>query len=141
MEIVSWMAAALTLKAAEPARPMVIPADIELAWSSFLRALTTYNQGVIEANAAISALKGSDDFIGQSSASAETIHLKWEALKKRDDAHFGPLRSAEHTSELQSLMRTSYAVFCLKTKSRHRTSASSFSKTISSYNREESTTD
>src|SRR3546814_9799729 len=29
-------------------------------------------------------------------------------------------RSAEHTSELQSLMRNSYAVFCLKTKnSRH----------------------
>src|SRR3546814_2388508 len=27
----------------------------------------------------------------------------------------GP-RSAEHTSELQSLMRTSYAVFCLKKK-------------------------
>src|SRR3546814_2802914 len=27
-----------------------------------------------------------------------------------------PLRSEEHTSELQSLMRTSYAVFCLKTK-------------------------
>src|SRR3546814_12301799 len=25
-------------------------------------------------------------------------------------------RSEEHTSELQSLMRTSYAVFCLKTK-------------------------
>src|SRR3546814_3792943 len=27
-----------------------------------------------------------------------------------------PLRSAEHTSELQSLMRISYAVFCLKKK-------------------------
>src|SRR3546814_10721097 len=27
-----------------------------------------------------------------------------------------PKRSAEHTSELQSLMRISYAVFCLKTK-------------------------
>src|SRR3546814_6606708 len=27
-------------------------------------------------------------------------------------------RSEEHTSELQSLMRTSYAVFCLKTKKR-----------------------
>src|SRR3546814_1505768 len=26
----------------------------------------------------------------------------------------GRLRSEEHTSELQSLMRTSYAVFCLK---------------------------
>src|SRR3546814_4704398 len=28
-------------------------------------------------------------------------------------------RSAEHTSELQSLMRTSYAVFCLKKKTKH----------------------
>src|SRR3546814_1238084 len=27
-----------------------------------------------------------------------------------------PTRSEEHTSELQSLMRTSYAVFCLKKK-------------------------
>src|SRR3546814_4540217 len=27
---------------------------------------------------------------------------------------FLPVRSEEHTSELQSLMRTSYAVFCLK---------------------------
>src|SRR3546814_8305140 len=27
-----------------------------------------------------------------------------------------PIRSEEHTSELQSLMRTSYAVFCLKNK-------------------------
>src|SRR3546814_1285863 len=29
---------------------------------------------------------------------------------------FGPSRSEEHTSELQSLMRISYAVFCLKKK-------------------------
>src|SRR3546814_7075826 len=29
---------------------------------------------------------------------------------------FQCLRSEEHTSELQSLMRTSYAVFCLKKK-------------------------
>src|SRR3546814_5282033 len=29
---------------------------------------------------------------------------------------FHPLRSEEHTSELQSLMRISYAVFCLKKK-------------------------
>src|SRR3546814_4055543 len=28
-------------------------------------------------------------------------------------------RSEEHTSELQSLMRISYAVFCLKKKSKH----------------------
>src|SRR3546814_1679556 len=30
------------------------------------------------------------------------------------------MRSEEHTSELQSLMRTSYAVFCLKKKKQHR---------------------
>src|SRR3546814_12226129 len=34
------------------------------------------------------------------------------ALKER----LTPLRSEEHTSELQSLMRISYAVFCLKKK-------------------------
>src|SRR3546814_6250846 len=30
-------------------------------------------------------------------------------------------RSEEHTSELQSLMRISYAVFCLKKKNQHKT--------------------
>src|SRR3546814_7448240 len=30
--------------------------------------------------------------------------------------YFQDVRSEEHTSELQSLMRTSYAVFCLKKK-------------------------
>src|SRR3546814_10515478 len=44
-----------------------------------------------------------------------------------DGARFGALlgnapvvkRSEEHTSELQSLMRISYAVFCLKKKNEH----------------------
>src|SRR3546814_9412010 len=31
-----------------------------------------------------------------------------------------PIRSEEHTSELQSLMRISYAVFCLKHKKRQK---------------------
>src|SRR3546814_1240828 len=31
-----------------------------------------------------------------------------------------PVRSEEHTSELQSLMRISYAVFCLKKKHKHK---------------------
>src|SRR3546814_3189517 len=37
---------------------------------------------------------------------------------QREGARFGPPRhrSEEHTSELQSLMRNSYAVFCLKKK-------------------------
>src|SRR3546814_3720750 len=49
--------------------------------------------------------------------------LDWEAKaelavsKDRDDLARGALsRSEEHTSELQSLMRISYAVFCLKKK-------------------------
>src|SRR3546814_7778889 len=32
---------------------------------------------------------------------------------------YSTLRSEEHTSELQSLMRLSYAVFCLKKKNLH----------------------
>src|SRR3546814_7705033 len=35
------------------------------------------------------------------------------------DSIFAP-RSEEHTSELQSLMRISYAVFCLKKKNKNR---------------------
>src|SRR3546814_10850130 len=36
------------------------------------------------------------------------------ATQSLDEDTFGTLRSEEHTSELQSLMRISYAVFCLK---------------------------
>src|SRR3546814_2778554 len=40
---------------------------------------------------------------------------RWESVEQ--EAVFGTLeRSEEHTSELQSLMRISYAVFCLKNK-------------------------
>src|SRR3546814_10855807 len=35
---------------------------------------------------------------------------------KASGATLLPVRSEEHTSELQSLMRSSYAVFCLKKK-------------------------
>src|SRR3546814_1290064 len=38
----------------------------------------------------------------------------------RDGELGGQTRSEEHTSELQSLMRISYAVFCLKKKTTHR---------------------
>src|SRR3546814_10791702 len=42
-----------------------------------------------------------------------------EAFRYQESGrHFGKIvvRSEEHTSELQSLMRSSYAVFCLKNK-------------------------
>src|SRR3546814_8437486 len=38
------------------------------------------------------------------------------AVQKEIDGRGGSLRSEEHTSELQSLMRISYAVFCMKKK-------------------------
>src|SRR3546814_3437033 len=38
------------------------------------------------------------------------------ATSDREKVRFHTLRSEEHTSELQSLMRISYAVFCLKKK-------------------------
>src|SRR3546814_9717536 len=38
--------------------------------------------------------------------------------RRRDDGAVGGDRSEEHTSELQSLMRISYAVFCLKKKNK-----------------------
>src|SRR3546814_9942023 len=40
-------------------------------------------------------------------------------IRHIDDAAAGFVRSEEHTSELQSLMRISYAVFCLKQKLTH----------------------
>src|SRR3546814_7299065 len=52
--------------------------------------------------------------------SAETASAVAERLSQPDLAQaalvFDPVRSEEHTSELQSLMRISYAVFCLKKK-------------------------
>src|SRR3546814_1281301 len=43
-----------------------------------------------------------------------TVGRRLELL--RDDEQQADARSEEHTSELQSLMRISYAVFCLKKK-------------------------
>src|SRR3546814_5917400 len=50
----------------------------------------------------------------------------WEAARIRAAQKFykgvqGRLRSEEHTSELQSLMRNPYAVFCLKKKKTNNT--------------------
>src|SRR3546814_8002044 len=45
-----------------------------------------------------------------------------DSLKEwRSKGWLAAKRSEEHTSDLQSLMRISYAVFCLKKKKKHRT--------------------
>src|SRR3546814_4124202 len=49
---------------------------------------------------------------------SETIGMRKRPVAVVEE---GPGRSEEHTSELQSLMRISYAVFCLKKKKTHLT--------------------
>src|SRR3546814_6743871 len=49
-------------------------------------------------------------------AAAAATTTEDEDTRGREESQDGPLRSEEHTSALQSLMRTSYAVFCLKKK-------------------------
>src|SRR3546814_11642437 len=44
------------------------------------------------------------------------ISPRFHPGRRRGAGGFHPGRSEEHTSELQSLMRISYAVFCLKKK-------------------------
>src|SRR3546814_11307821 len=53
--------------------------------------------------------------IGQALFSARFL-LQWLASEKAKRSVVPKARSEEHTSELQSLMRISYAVFCLKKK-------------------------
>src|SRR3546814_1258303 len=73
----------------------------------------------VQANAADAAFSGNQDFIGhwRSMSLATIIRMTW-------------LRSEEHTSELQSLMRISYAVFCLKKKKPHITTCLKLSQHI-----------
>src|SRR3546814_10170313 len=62
---------------------------------------------------------GRQPWHGQAAALAGQMKIQWTSKASSDlvrlHEHLSP-RSEEHTSELQSLMRTSYAAFCLKTK-------------------------
>src|SRR3546814_11684256 len=49
-------------------------------------------------------------------AEAHLQAVQHRGQRGRPGGHDAALRSEEHTSELQSLMRISYAVFCLKKK-------------------------
>src|SRR3546814_10179633 len=55
---------------------------------------------------------------------ARVLVIPWSHIKgewpQRSVLRRQLTRSEEHTSELQSLMRISYAVFCLKKKTKHR---------------------
>src|SRR3546814_4944776 len=60
-------------------------------------------------------------------------HARWHDEMHGDVQRIDGLhRSEEHTSELQSLMRISYAVFCLKKKKTHQKQLDLTTTTISS---------
>src|SRR3546814_1678697 len=68
-------------------------------------------------------LRGDDDFVGGVGVSGRRPGVSRRGIllarllgRGTDHQHAGLARSEEHTSELQSLMRISYAVFCLKKK-------------------------
>src|SRR3546814_4394023 len=64
--------------------------------------------GAIEARSQLQDGPGDRQFVGQ--------RVDHRAVQQVLDQQYGAGRSEEHTSELQSLMRISYAVFCLKKK-------------------------
>src|SRR3546814_9990514 len=55
-----------------------------------------------------------DETIEQLRKAVKVIPLLQVFFQNRPAIRIGGFRSEEHTSELQSLMRISYAVFCLK---------------------------
>src|SRR3546814_4208057 len=82
--------------------------------------------GALAVTAPVEALLGVTDwrtlFLGLAAVTvivAAAVHTV--VPERRDIPADGavPLRSEEHTSELQSLMRNSYAVFCLRKKNKH----------------------
>src|SRR3546814_6249786 len=57
-----------------------------------------------------------DDFASHEGGGIADLQCKTDSKPCK---HLASDRSEEHTSELQSLMRISYAVFCLKKKNKH----------------------
>src|SRR3546814_3141269 len=62
---------------------------------------------------------GADDYVTKPFDTEELLARIRTALRHLRTAAAGEQRSEEHTSELQSLMRLSYAVFCLKKKNKN----------------------
>src|SRR3546814_986641 len=82
--------------------------------------------GGVEEGAALLRVGGADDLIVHDDSPRLTVgsdsagrRFDSENERARGQSGTGENRSEEHTSELQSLMRISYAVFCLKKKNKN----------------------
>src|SRR3546814_4259475 len=89
--------------------------DSTLGSSINLRGLGT-NSTLVLIDGARPALGGTGGLFADISLIPMTAVERIEVLTDGASAIYGADRSEEHTSELQSLMRISYAVFCLKKK-------------------------
>src|SRR3546814_17214282 len=65
---------------------------------------------------ALLALDGTEQASLFAHCASLSVNAQYEVAPKYDNGRISAHRSEEHTSELQSLMRISYAVFCLKKK-------------------------
>src|SRR3546814_9153213 len=83
--------------------------DVAGAYRTVRRELEAYGGGLPE-KAEVVGLNKCD------ALSEESVAEKTAILKEMTASPILALRSEEHTSELQSLMRISYAVFCLTKK-------------------------
>src|SRR3546814_4180223 len=101
------------------------------AWRSPLRAPRRVTRGTLppglaargHAQQIYSQLSGSKSIRRSSTTSLPISNDAWRRLPTGQLAQPNrdpPSRSEEHTSELQSLMRISYAVFCLKKKNKNK---------------------
>src|SRR3546814_3957349 len=82
------------------------------------RRLDRLNHPAIGYAAALTELDDPGEFCAKAHHAFQTL-VDVEQMSRRQSANLGAVllgRSEEHTSELQSLMRISYAVFCLKKK-------------------------
>src|SRR3546814_1120445 len=99
----------------------------DLRWAGDERRLSQACHAVLEfmQRHPIAATWGRTDLASSDMMSMETTQRVWQARQdpRRNTSSIGIYshvrdrwRSEEHTSELQSLIRISYAVFCLKKK-------------------------
>src|SRR3546814_1496182 len=88
--------------------------DVIGGCSAFLKASESTDPPLEEISKMANWLNNASAVIGNMDVLERSTLFK--PLAALMEAHLAEARSEEHTSELQSLMRISYAVFCLKKK-------------------------
>src|SRR3546814_4439983 len=113
------------IAAGHAAAPYALPPDIERPASlpepavQVTRADQALNSGTATSGHRLQDLPEGMDPLGEALKALNSNMEAWSTGMRFDmdpEAQRVVVRSEEHTSELQSLMRTSYAVFCLKKK-------------------------